>query len=154
MAGQPASCEAGKELASFSNIVWPGSQHRHFSKLFEVYFNEKPKSCSLFDPPPLPARLGAQNRYLKKIINWNYWLSDPWPLQTRPGTQNQCFFLEFSLKAVDFSIPGRSRPDPVLKIDTFQNDFNWTSLTFHPRPLMIRRAARARARVRTCARSI
>ena len=33
----------------------------------------------------------------------------------------------FQLKAVDFSIPGRSRPGPALRIDAFLKDFSATS---------------------------
>ena len=35
------------------------------------------------------------------------------------GSQNRYFLKGIEKKIVDFSIPGRSRPGPALKIDTF-----------------------------------
>jgi len=51
----------------------------------------------------------------------------PKPSRNRPETarvQNRYFSKGFQLKIDGFSIPGRSRPDPALKIDTFLKDFN------------------------------
>ena len=48
----------------------------------------------------------------------------PVPLPTRPGVQNRCFSKGFQIKTVDFSIPGRSRTGPALKIDAFLKAFN------------------------------
>jgi len=48
----------------------------------------------------------------------------PVPLPTRPGAQNRCFSKGFQIKTVDFSIPGRSRTGPALKIDAFLKAFN------------------------------
>ena len=54
----------------------------------------------------------------------------PVPLPTRPGAQNRCFSKGFQIKTVDFSIPGRSRTGPALKIDAFLKAFNWNPLIF------------------------
>ena len=51
----------------------------------------------------------------------------PKPSRNRPETarvQNRYFSKGFQLKIDGFSIPGRSRPGPALKIDAFLKDFN------------------------------
>ena len=51
----------------------------------------------------------------------------PKPSRNRPETarvQNRYFSKGFQWKIDGFSIPGRSRPGPALKIDAFLKDFN------------------------------
>ena len=44
--------------------------------------------------------------------------------------QSRLRWMWFQLKTVDFSIPGRSRTGPALKIDAFLKAFNWNPLKF------------------------
>ena len=76
---------------------------------------------------PDPARR-SKSMFFKRILIQNRWFFDPRPLPTRFGAQNQYFFKGFSIEIEGFSVPGRFRPDPALKIDTFSKDSNCTAL--------------------------
>ena len=57
----------------------------------------------------------------------------PKPSRNHPETarvQNRYFSKGFQLKIDGFSIPGRSRPGPALKVDTFYKEFKRKSVIF------------------------
>ena len=83
-----------------------------------------PKSMAAEVPAvtPDPARR-SKSILFQRILIKNRCFFGRRPLPTRPGAQHQYFLKGFQLKITDFSIPGRSRPGPALKIDTFSTDF-------------------------------
>ena len=72
----------------------------------------------------------------------------------RQTDENRWFSIGFQLKTDDFSIPGRSRPGPSLRIGGFLKVFNQKPLTFRsptaPDPA---RLSKSRAPVRPRARA-